>query len=76
MDLPIKFPSEIQVITEEVGRFRALSPAKRVQTLDELFKIGLFLEDISERQTSIEHCSREYKVRGRKAIEEFVARHG
>ena len=76
MDLPIKFPSEILVITEEVGRFRALSPAKRVQTLDELFKIGLFLEDISERRTAIERSSREYEERGRKAVEEFVARQG
>ncbi len=28
MDLPVKFPSESEVILEDVARFRALSPAR------------------------------------------------
>jgi hypothetical protein len=76
MDLPINFPSEVQVITEEVRRFQALSPENRLQTLDELFKVCLFLEGNSERRMAVERCSREYEERGRKAVQEFVARHG
>ncbi len=30
MDLPVKFPSETEVILEDVARFRALSPAERM----------------------------------------------
>ncbi len=33
MDLPIKFPSETEVILEEVARFRALSPKERMQVI-------------------------------------------
>ena len=29
MDLPIKFPSETEVILEDVARFRALTPEER-----------------------------------------------
>ena len=31
MDLPIKFPSETEVILKDVARFRAYSPSERFQ---------------------------------------------
>ena len=31
MDLPVKFPSETEVILEDVASFRALSPAERIR---------------------------------------------
>ena len=36
MDLPIKFPSETEVILEDVARFRALSPEGRIQTIRDI----------------------------------------
>jgi hypothetical protein len=33
MDLPIKFPSDAAVITEEVARFRALPPESRIRLI-------------------------------------------
>ena len=33
MDLPVKFPSETEVILEDVARFRALSPGDRIRSL-------------------------------------------
>ena len=35
MDLPVKFPSETEVILEEVARFRALSPRERIRKIVE-----------------------------------------
>ena len=40
MDLPIKFPSETEVILEDVARFRALSPAERIRTIRGLLADG------------------------------------
>ena len=40
MDLPIKFPSETEVILEDVARFRALSPAERIQAIQSLLASG------------------------------------
>jgi len=31
MDLPVKFPSETEVILEDVASFRALSPPERIR---------------------------------------------
>ena len=31
MDLPIKFPSDAQIIVEEVALFRALTPPERMR---------------------------------------------
>ena len=36
MDLPVKFPSETEVILEDVARFRALSPRERIQAIEGL----------------------------------------
>ena len=35
MDLPVKFPSETEVILEDVARFRAISPEERMRSLPE-----------------------------------------
>ena len=40
MDLPIKFPSDAEVILEEVTRFRALSPENRVRSIGGLLTAG------------------------------------
>lgn len=76
MDLPIKFPSQIEVITEEVTRFRALSPEDRVLELEEAFRLYHFLASQSRRPDIIARVAEEEEERGRKAVFDFAARHG
>jgi len=76
MDLPIRFPSDVEVISEEVARYRALSNEEQVRTLGELFRVYHFLTARSARPEAIARLAREEEERGRAAIEEFVKRHG
>ena len=76
MDLPIKFPSQQEVIDGEVARFRALSPEERVRELDEMFRLYHFLVAQSRNPELIARMAEEEEERGRKAVFEFAARHG
>ena len=50
MDLPVKFPSETEVILEDVARFRALSPEDRIRTIRSLLADGAVpAQQIAER---------------------------
>ena len=40
MNLPIKFPSDTEVILEEVARFRALSPGERIRAIRSILAAG------------------------------------
>jgi len=75
MDLPIKFPSDAEVIAEEVTRFRALSAEEQVRTLDEMVRLYYFLTDHADRPDAVARFADEEEYRGRTAIEQFVARH-
>jgi len=76
MDLPIEFPSDADVISKEVARFRALSNLDQVRTLGELFHLYHFLASRSGTPEALDHVGREDEERSRAAIEEFVKRHG
>lgn len=76
MNLSIKFPDIADVIAEDAARFRALSPEDRVRALGEMFELYSFLADRSASPTSFLRFVDEDEADGRKAIEEFVARHG
>jgi hypothetical protein len=41
MDPPIRFPSETEVILEEVTRFRALSPGDRIRVIRGMLADGV-----------------------------------
>jgi hypothetical protein len=75
MNIPIKFPSDAEVIAADVARFRAMSPAHRVRALGELFSVYRFLEANSGRPDAVARLAREDEERNRRAIEEFAARH-
>jgi hypothetical protein len=49
MDLPFKFPSETEVILEDVARFRALSPRERIRAIQGLLADGAYLMSISPK---------------------------
>ena len=76
MDLPIKFPSESRVITEEVARFRALSPQNRLRSLRGLLAAGALMMHRSPNAAFIRQRALEQEQHSRQAVREFVARHG
>jgi len=76
MNLPIKFPSDAEVIAGQAARFRALSPEDQIRTLGELFRLYQFLLENSGRREILSRLACEDEERGRIAIEEFVANHG
>jgi len=75
MDLPVKFPSETEVILEDVARFRALSPRERIRTIRGLLAAGAHLMSISPRAAWAKQYSEEQKLLERRNIREFIARH-
>ena len=75
MDLPVKFPSETEVILEDVARFRALSPAERIRTIRGMLADGAFLMSISPKAAWAEQYSEEQELLAQRNVREFIARH-
>jgi hypothetical protein len=75
MDLPVKFPSDTEVILEDVARFRALSPIERVQTIRGLLANGAFLMSRSPKADWARQDSQEQELLAQRNIREFLARH-
>jgi hypothetical protein len=76
MDLPVKFPSETEVILDDVARFRALSPRERIEAIQSLLNTGAYLMSISPKAAWAKQYSEEQKLLERRNIQEFFARHG
>jgi hypothetical protein len=76
MELPIKFPSETEVILEDVARFRALSPAERVREIRGMLAIGAHLMKISPKAAWAREYAEEQELLAQRNIREFIARHG
>jgi hypothetical protein len=76
MDLPVKFPSETEVILEDVARFRALSPEERIQTIRGLLNAGDHLRRISPKAAWAKQYAEEQEILTQRNIREFIARHG
>jgi hypothetical protein len=76
MKIPIKFPNDAEVIAEETARFRALSPERRVRALGEMFRLYYFLASHAAQPEAVARFAQEEEERDRKAVEEFIARHG
>jgi hypothetical protein len=76
MDLPVKFPSETEVILEDVARFRALTPRERIRAIQSLLNAGDHLMRISPKADWAKQYAEEQKNLERQNIREFIARHG
>jgi hypothetical protein len=76
MDLPIQFPSEAEVIAEEVRRFRMLSPAQRVRSVLDLISTGTRLMRNSPRAEFMRQYTREQEELAQQVLKELIARHG
>ena len=75
MDLPVKFPSETEVILEDVARFRALSPRSASGRFGAFWPSGTFLMSISPKAAWAKQYSEEQELLARRNIREFIARH-
>jgi hypothetical protein len=76
MNLPIRFPNPGDVLREEAARYRALPPKERVRELSEMVNLYYRLLDLSPRKEALTQYAMVEEERGRRAIEEFAARHG
>ena len=75
MDLPIKFPSETEVILEDVARFRELAPGDRIRSIRGLLHTGARLMRISQKAEWARRFAEEDKALERRNIREFIERH-
>ena len=75
MDLPVKFPSETEVMLEDVARFRALSPAERVCAIRDMIATGEFLISRSDHPESARQYAEEQEALARRNIRDFINRH-
>ena len=76
MNLPIKFPSDAEIIVEKAARFRALSPENRLRSIRELLAAGALMMRQSPRSAFMRQFALEQKEEARQAVKEFIARHG
>ncbi len=76
MQLPIKFPSDAEVILEEVARFRALSPEDRSLFIRDMINAGAEMIRRSPNAAFLRQYALEQKELERQAIRKFIARNG
>jgi hypothetical protein len=75
MDLPIRFPSDADVIAEEASRFRALSPRDRMCSIRGLLEAGALMMRRAPRAAFLCEQTLLQEELYRKAVKEFIARH-
>lgn len=75
MNLPIKFPSDAAVVAEEAARFRGLSPADRLRSIQALLAAGALIMRQSTKSAFLREYSLEQKNLERQAVKEFISRH-
>jgi hypothetical protein len=76
MDLPVKFPSETEVILDDVARFRALSPEEQLRCFRGMVNAGELMLKNSPKAAWLEEYSDEQERLAQRNIREFIARHG
>ena len=75
MDLPIKFPSDADVIAEEAARFRALSPEDRMRSIRGILEAGALMIRQSPNAAFLREYTLQQEELYRQAVREFIARH-
>ena len=76
MDLPVKFPSETEVILDDVARFRALTPEQQMRALRGLLHTAARILRSSPTAAWARQYAEEQEILAQRAIREFLARHG
>jgi hypothetical protein len=75
MEVPIRFPSDIDVITEDVARFRALSPRDRLRSIHGLLAAGALMMRQSPKAAFLREYNLEQESAARQAVRDFIKRH-
>jgi hypothetical protein len=75
MKLPVKFPSDADVIADEAKRFSVLSSEDRLQLIRGLLDAGALMLQNSPRSAYLTHYAAEQENASRRAVKEFLARH-
>jgi hypothetical protein len=75
MKIPIRFPSEAEVITEEVTRFRALSAEDRLRAIRGLLAAGALMMRVSPKAQFLREYHLEQENQARQTVGDFVKRH-
>jgi hypothetical protein len=75
MKLPIRFSSDAQVITEEVARYRQLSPANRLQSIRGMLAAGALMMRRSPKAAFLRDYTVDQENSARQAVKDFIARH-
>ena len=76
MDLPVKFPSETEVILEDVARFRALSPEDRIRSFRSFLKSAAWIASKSPKAAWARQYEEEQEILAQENIRGFLHRHG
>jgi hypothetical protein len=76
MELPVKFPSDTEVILEDVARFRALPPEERIRAIRSMLADGEFLISKSSNPAWAKQYSEEQELLAQRSILDFITRHG
>ena len=76
MDLPVKFPSESEVILEDVANFRTLSPGEQLRCFRGMVNAGELMLRNSPKAAWLEEYSVDQERLAQRNIREFIARHG
>ena len=74
MDLPVKFPSETDVILEDVARFRALSPEEQMRSFRGFIASVAHIARISPKADWARQYTEEQEMLAQRNIREFLAR--
>jgi len=75
MKLPIRFPSDVEVITEEVARFRALPADEQLRSIRGLFAAGALMMQVSPKAKFLREHYLEQENQARRAVRDFLKRH-
>lgn len=75
MNLPIRFPSDAEVITEEVARFRALSAEDRLRSIRGLLAASALMMRQSPKAKFLRDYNLEQENHARQAVRDFLKRH-
>ena len=75
MDLPVQFPSDGDVICEEVARFRALSPEERIEYIRGMITAGAMMMRRSPKAEFLRQYTVEQEDLAQQAIKDFISRH-
>lgn len=75
MELPVRFPSDADVIAEEAARFRALSPDERMAVIRGLLDTGERLMRLSPKAEFLRQYTQQQEELAQQAFKDFIARH-